>query len=111
MSIKTFYKKHVNRIIVVIFILFLFKSCQSCSRKRQLEYTSYQTEQKIDSLNGVIDSCKYVISHQQDSINRYKFEISVIQDNNDMLKGMNKHFQNANKTLIDTNKKLTNKEE
>ena len=111
MSIKTVYKKNVGRIVVIVLILFLFKSCQSCSRKRQLDYVTYQTEQKIDSLTGIIDSCKYVISHQQDSINRYKFEVSVMQDNNDMLKGMNKHFQNANKTLIDTNKKLTNKEE
>ena len=111
MKLKTFFNQHVSHICIILFVLFMVKSCQSCSRQRQIEWTKAQYEIQIDSLIRTIDSCSNVIYMQSDSINRYKFEMGVMEDNNNMLKGITKHFQTTNKTLIDTNKKLTNKEE
>ena len=125
MDIKSLYKRYVNWVVIGLSLLFLVKSCQSGSRQRQIEWHKTQYEAKIDSLCGVIDSCQMHIDKQRDSINIYKVdlrgevmypgiykvEVGMMKDNNEVLKGMNRHFQSTNKSLIDTNKKLTNKEE
>lgn len=110
MDIKSLYKRYVNWVVIGLSLLFLVKSCQSGSRQRQIEWHKTQYEAKIDSLCGVIDSCQMHIDKQRDSINIYKVEVGMMKDNNEVLKGMNRHFQTTNKSLIDTNKKLTNKE-
>ena len=110
MDIKSLYKRYVNWVVIGLSLLFLVKSCQSSSRQRQIGWYKTQYEAKIDSLCGVIDSCQIHIDKQRDSINIYKVEVGMMRDNNEVLKGMNRHFQTTNKSLIDTNKKLTNKE-
>lgn len=104
---KELYKKYINWIIVFLICLCCFKSCQSCSRGRSLDYQKYSYEYVIDSLNKDIIHYQDTIKSQQDTIKIYQIQLNIMDENNKMLKESNKYFQNTNRTLINTNKELS----
>ena len=111
MNIKELYKKYINWIVIILFCLWGLKSCQSCSRLRQLDYNSTRYENIIDSLNYKIVQLTNLTRSQNDSLSIYKIQLDNLNEKNQMLNDVNKHFQNTNKVLINTNKNLSNKEE
>lgn len=81
-------------IIVVLMILFSFKSCQSCSRKQAIEFEKQKTEQVTDSLQTEIakrDSTIYQLRKDMSVIdaerkaNEYMIE-SLTKDKSDYQK-------------------------
>ena len=108
--LKTIYEKYKNWIVVILIGLFCFKSCQSCSRSRQLEFNNIKHIEIIEKYNDDIDSLNKTIQIINDSLNLYKVTNEILKDNIDMLKFTNKHYQQTNKTLIQTNKEILNKE-
>jgi FtsZ-binding cell division protein ZapB len=108
---KELYKKYINWIVVILFCLWGLKSCQTCSKQRQLDYNSVKYEKTIDSLNYEIHTLNDLIKSQKDSLSIYQIQIDNLNEKNQILNNVNKHFQNTNKVLINTNKNLSNKEE
>ena len=122
MKLKEFYNKYINWIVVVLFVLLMFKSCQSCSRDRANEYNTTLHNQAetvlVDSLSGkdyIIDSLTRVIKDKDKDINNIKAKADSEIANKDAqiasLKGEVKHLRSTNSTLININKGLSNKEE
>lgn len=111
MNIKELYKKYINWVVIILFCLWGLKSCQSCSRQRQLDYNVSKYENVIDSLNYEIDKLYDSVKIQKDSLSIYKIQLDNMNEKNQILNNVNKHFQNTNKVLINTNKNLSNKEE
>ena len=106
-----FIKRYSQHIIIILLALFLLKNCQSCSKQRQLDYTIYNYEMVLDSMQFLND--KYMLENKdlRDSIGLYKLEVKMLNDKVDILKGSNKHYQQTNRILVNTNKNLSNKEE
>jgi len=59
---KRFVVKHGGKTIFILFILFCFKSCQSCDRERAIEKNTKRDNHVIDSMNlkiiSLVDSIK-----------------------------------------------------
>lgn len=106
-----FIKKYYQYIIIILLSLFLLKNCQSCNKQRQLDYTIYNYEVVLDSMQSLND--QYILENRNlmDSIGMYRLEISMLKDKVEILQGSNKHYQQTNKILINTNRNLSNKEE
>jgi hypothetical protein len=106
----SFIKKYSQYIIIILLALFLLKNCQSCNKQRQLDYTIYNYEIVLDSMQFLND--KYMLENRdlRDSIGLYKLEVKMLNDKVDILKGSNKHYQQTNRILVNTNKNLSNKE-
>ena len=108
---KEFCNKNIKWIAIILFILLTFKSCQSCTRNSTIEYNKNNYEIVIDSLNNELINMSDIIKLQHDTIEMYKFQLSIMETNNKELKESNKYYQNTNRVLVNTNKNLTNKTE
>ena len=109
MNIKKLYKKYVNWIVIILFCLLCLKDCKSCSMQKSYTHQKQQYEYVIDSLKHINNMKSDTIKSQKDSINIYLFQLGIVSDNNEMLKEVNRHFQDANSVLVNTNRKLSNK--
>ena len=107
---KEWYKKYVNYIVIALFILFGFKSCQSCSRQRASEWQATQYEAKIDALDMLLQDSRRNIDALNDSLNMYKFKMGIIEQDNKRLSESNPRIQRNNTTLINTNNQIINKD-
>ena len=94
-----FIRKHIYKIVIVLIVLFLFKSCQSCSRKRDLNelrvYTDSVKTAMQDSNKELLDSIEYlnsVIAGKDATISRYELWV-------DMLNGRVGDLKNQSETL------------
>lgn len=102
-----FIKKHIFKITIILIILFLFKSCQSCSRKRdcadiQVKYDSIQAKIIDDSLM-YSDSIRGLKLHIQGMEADRKHDSSVIallEGNIIDLKDDKKKLNSSNYSLI-----------
>ena len=101
---KNLYQKYINWIVILLVVLCSFKTCQSCSRSRQLEYLqSIQIE--------TVESYKDTLNIYKDSLKLKQIEVTYLNDKIKSLKGSNAYLRNTNKGLIKVNEKLSNKEE
>lgn len=101
---KNLYQKYINWIVILLVVLCSFKTCQSCSRSRQLEYLqSIQIE--------TTESYKDTLNIYKDSLKLKQIEVTYLNDKIKSLKGSNAYLRNTNKGLIKVNEKLSNKEE
>ena len=101
---KNLYQKYINWIVILLVVLCSFKTCQSCSRSRQLEYLqSIQIE--------TMESYKDTLNIYKDSLKLKQIEVTYLNDKIKSLKGSNAYLRNTNKGLIKVNEKLSNKEE
>lgn len=110
MKIKDFINRHSNIILIILISLFLLKNCQSCNRQRTIEFNKYNYELVTDSLKYINNQYKIQNQLLKDSIGMYRIEIEQLNDKIDILKGSNKHYQQTNRILINTNRNLSNKE-
>ena len=96
-----FIKKYSVFIIVGLFFLLMFKSCQSCSRANNLDFERAKTTELVDSLNGVLKT-------QQDSIGLLNNEIMMLKEKNQSLDRINKTIEGSNEQLVKSNNNLIN---
>ena len=106
---KEWYKKYVNYIVISLFVLLGFKSCQSCSRQRSSEWQAIQYEAKIDTLDRLLQDSYRTIEVLTDSIDMYKFRMDLVESNNKQLLESNRNIQRNNTTLINANNHIINK--
>lgn len=107
---KEWYKKYVNYIVITLFVLLSFKSCQSCSRQRSAEWQYAKYETQIDTLDMLLQDSRRTIDVLTDSINMYKFKMGIIEQDNKRLSESNQRIQRNNTTLINTNNQIINKD-
>lgn len=101
---RKFYKKYKNVIVIILFTLLLFKSCQSCSRANQNEWMAMQYEHQLDSIDSVLTCYKINNDAMQDTITLYKSALNHVELEKDMLK-------KNNETLIKSNRYIRNKQQ
>lgn len=113
-KIKDFVKKNYVYIIIILVILLIGKSCQSCTRKNTIVYNKYEYRSKIDSLqsmnNYYKDSILYLNTQNtiiQNELNGCKVELEKLEKRYDNINSINKNIQTTNNKLIN---KLTEKE-
>ena len=110
MNIKEFYNKYKDWFLIVLLILLSFKSCQSCSKTRQLEYQETQNTFLMDSMIYIQDN----LNNKIDSLDReliiYKLQSETLKEFNNSLKETNSNLSKSNKNLSETNKSLINKD-
>lgn len=109
MNLKRLYKKYINYIVVFLLLVVFFKSCQSCTSNRRAEFTNKTYTQQIDSLQNSIFDLEYEIKLLRDSIDNYEYKLNILNIENERLNDLNNHFKTTNKTLINTNIDLLNK--
>lgn len=106
---KNFYKKHVNKIVIILFALLVFKSCNSCTSNRRNEYTANQYEMIIDSLRTDIESLESYVKNLKDTININAYKIHTLQERERELIENNSHLNIVNRELVKTTKNLSDK--
>lgn len=107
---KEWYKKYVNYIVITLFVLLGFKSCQSCSRQRRAEWQYAKYEARIDTLDMLLQDSYGTIGILTDSLSMYKFKMGIIERDNKRLSESNQRIQRNNTTLINTNNQIINKD-
>ena len=96
-----FIKKYSLAIIIALGFLLICKSCQSCSRARQLEYEEIKYEQRIDSLENIIREDK-------DSIRGYQIRLDASNELNQTIKDQNNRLIKSNDNLTNTINNINN---
>lgn len=100
-------KNKFKAISIVLFVLLIFKSCESCRRDSALQWERYNNEITVDSLNKVIDILESDILVLNDTVRKLKYQISSLDVEKRILYETNKTQSNTNKELIRTlNKKI-----
>ena len=114
---KKIYQKYKDWFVVGLLLLFCFKSCQSCSKSRIIEFNDRKNVEVVDSLkrdisilNSSIDSMSTDIQLYLSKIQSLEGTIDIYKDENQNLKADNKHYRNTNHVLVNTNKQIINKE-
>ena len=108
---KNLYQKYINWIVIFLIVLCSFKTCQSCSRSRQLEYIQSTTTENIGYYIDTLTIYKDSLNMYKDSLRVKTIEVYYLNDKIKTLKGSNTYLRNTNKGLIKVNEKLSNKEE
>lgn len=93
-------KKYSTIIICALLAISMFKSCQSCSRGRQIEYNKVEYLAKMDSMQAVISEQHHALTIAKDSINLLNTEIKSLQELAGFAMTSLQHQQQTNKTLV-----------
>lgn len=101
-------KKYSLTIIACLIFLLGCKSCQSCSRARQIDYIKTENAAVVDSLNNVVSETRANLLLAQDSIKILNTELRATKDANSILKGSVDNLNKSNETLSQTNRTLAN---
>jgi len=56
MKLKQFIEKYNKKLLIILFIIFMFKSFQSCNRKMEVNSTKTEMNELKDSLSNVIEN-------------------------------------------------------
>ena len=96
MDIKYIYKKYINWIVILLFTLYSFKTCQSCSRSRQLEYIQSTTTENIGYYIDTLTIYKDSLNMYRDSLRVKTIEVYYLNDKITILKGSNTCLRNTN---------------
>lgn len=112
MNFKNFYRKHVDKIVIILIILLFLKGCGKMSVERRMDFESTKYEMTIDSLNNIIynkvsliDSLYNTNALLVKDIEHLTVTNKSLSTSNDYYKVTNKVLINSNKDLIETNSK------
>jgi len=100
------FQKNMKWIAVALFVLYVLKSCQSCSKSNELAFQKQEYEAVIDSLDIELQYRDIQILNYQDSVNVLKNQVS---NNNAMIESLNndkKNYQKINESLAQKAKEL-----
>lgn len=93
-------KRYSIAIICALIVLLAGKSCQSCSRARQLEYTKTEYVAETDSLKSVIATRNMQLLTAQDSIKVLNTEINSLKEMRGMMESSLEHSRQTNRSLV-----------
>lgn len=108
---KELYRKYVNWIVIILFILLCGKSCQGCNSNRRLEWNEIQYHKQIELYESHIDSLNLLVKDQCDSITTLHNKLIEVKSNLIEVNELNHYMRNINNKLIETTKNLSNKKE
>jgi uncharacterized coiled-coil protein SlyX len=80
-KIIEFIKKYKTQILIVLTVLFFFRTCSNSTQVRKLEKTKIENQHTIDSLNGVINEQKDTITKISDVIKAEKIKLHMEYNN------------------------------
>ena len=100
-KLKSFYNRYVNWIVIGLIVLLSLKSCQSCSRSRQITYQQQQRTLVSDSLNHDLDIYNRKIDSLNHELNLQKEQNTQLKRENDLLRETNNYYKQSNNKLID----------
>lgn len=98
-------KKYSTTIICALLAICMLKSCQNCSRGRQIEFNKIEYKAKLDSLQCIISEQQHELTVAHDSINLLNTEIKSLQELAGLAMTSLQHQQQTNKTLVNQLKK------
>lgn len=105
---EEFFKKLTAKsiwIVVILAILLVIKSCQSCNRNQQIEFANYNNIIITDSLNNEITKRDSIIYLYIDSINVLRAEKKAGQY---MIENLQQDKESYRKTINQLTKKVNN---
>lgn len=100
-KIKTLYKQYINWVVIVLVLLLGFKSCQSCSRSRQIAYQHQQDMIVTDSVSRDMKHFTRKIDSLEQELKLQNEKNNLLRRENDILKETNSYYKQTNKKLID----------
>lgn len=95
-------KRYSIAIICALILLFAGKSCQSCSRGRQIEYIRTEQAAMMDSLNTIIADKTAALMTAQDSIKVLNTEINALNEMKGIMQGSLDHARQTNRSLVNS---------
>jgi hypothetical protein len=114
---KKIYQKYKDWFVMGLLALLCFKSCQSCSRSRTIEFNNKKHIEVVDSLkkdiivlDGQLTDIKNDTTLYLSKINSLESTIEMYKEENRGLKDDNKHYRNTNRVLVNTNNQIINKD-
>lgn len=114
---KKIYQKYKDWFVIALLAILCFKSCQSCSRGRIIEFNDKKHTILIDSLERDISILDEQLSdmHKDAQIHLMKIQsleeaLEMYKEENKDLRDNNKHYRTTNKVLVNTNNQIINKE-
>jgi uncharacterized membrane protein YgaE (UPF0421/DUF939 family) len=114
---KDWYNKYKNYVVIGLLVLLGFKSCQSCSKSRLVEYNEAKYGVLVDSLVNLSNEKDKLVDSLKNDIRLYTNELQSLnkiidqyKEVNQTLKDDNKHYRNTNRVLVNTNNQIINKE-
>ena len=110
MTVKEFYKKYINYIVITLIILLMLKGCQNCSNKRQLEFKTIQCEQIIDSMQNVIDERSMDTKDLCDTIHSLRSENTILKEVIKDIKADKEYYKKQNRDLANVAENLSKKD-
>lgn len=103
---KNFYKKHVDKIVILLVLLLIVKSCGKDGVERRMDFAINRYELSIDSLNSVIEVRDSIINSLSNTNALLIKDIEHLTQTNKSLSTSNDYYKVANKVLINSNKDL-----
>lgn len=100
-KLKTFYKKHIDKIVILLLFLLFVKGCQKSGVERRMEYSKTQYEKIIDSLNTVNNEYSVDTKDLCDTIHSLRAENTILKEVIKDLKDDKQFYQKTNKNLTD----------
>ena len=92
-------------LIIVLGVLFFFKSCQSCSRKQEILFYKYDSGKLIDSLTVNNESMKDSIATLNYRVSLLENELKTCRKENAELVNDKNHLRSVNKTILNSMEK------
>lgn len=106
MNFKNFYRKHVDKIVIILIILLFLKGCGKRSAERRMDFASTKYEMTVDSLNNIIDNKASLVDSLYNVNALLSKDIEHLTVANKSLSTSNDYYKVANKVLINSNKDL-----
>lgn len=95
-------KRYSFAIICALILLLAGKSCQSCSRARQLDHNQMEYVANLDSLESINRSLQGQLVTAEDSIKILNTEINALKEMNGMMQGSLDHARQTNRSLVNS---------
>lgn len=87
--------------ICLLSLLFLFKSCQSCSRKQEIDFYRYDSGKLIDSLRDINRIQSDSITNLNHNIDLLQNQLINCENDNKKLQEDKQHLRRINSKLIE----------
>lgn len=104
-KLKELTSKYYMWILGALLLLVGFKSCQSCSREQQIEFSQV----RIDTLESTVNYKDYQIDKLNDSITYLNLYVGVLKDNSTDLAKDKEETRKLTDKLIQQNQELARK--
>jgi len=98
-------QKNLKWICLILFVLLVFKCCQSCAKSNEIVFEKQKSENIIDSLQSEILYRDNLILVYKDTVNVLRNQIA---NNNTMIESLNddkKNYQRINEQLAKDKRK------